>query len=481
MKPQEIIFNGIIGKRNNVTIPNRILNKYFLKTQGTSVLLLEIKNMKFYSNVSYQNFSYSLYLPKLVTRSLNLNSGDKIKIKVIDILKKKLSRSDISKLSFELLRQESSIGTNSTKQTYSNFIRTIDDTKYVDMQKLLSSKIEANNHIVSFLAENVQNNDLLISYKLDNVKRKSRSVVIKRHILLYPFVQFLGFYIGDGTTTPSTGSVSFINTSRDVIKWNIDFLKTNFESSLKYHLVYGPIKPNKKVSEKIRKFWSEVEIKNFNWSINKGYKNPSKFGTMRVNTISMPLKLVILKSLEEISKQATKNATIAKFFLKGLAMSDMYPTTKNGILESISIAFKEGDKKSINLYRKIFGAYGVKVKNNSKRVENTTALSTYRMEDFIKILIDNIFEFHEVRKTKFIRGLLNMDLFSRYVERLKLFLDEPFTAEEFAKKSGLSDIPYEQLVRLIKLGFLNKMDTYPRLYFITTQGKELLNRLIDVN
>ncbi len=468
MKSKEIIFYGILGKRNNVTVPPEIIRKCVLKTQQSFVLLIEVKNTKFYSNVTYQNFSYSLYLPQFITKSLNLNSRDKIKIKIIGILKKKLNRSEISKLNL-LINKPVSF----EKQTLNN-------KEFIDMKKLLSGKIKIRDNTTFFITKDTSHGWLLVSYRYPKIARESKPIIIKRYIPLYSFAQFLGFYIGDGTTTPNTGSVSFINTARDVIEWNTTFMKTYFKCKLKYRLVYGPIEPDSEVSEKIRKFWSEIGI-SFNWSINRGYKNPNEFGAMRVETINMCLKLIILKALERVSNEATKNPVIAKFFLKGLAMSDMYPTIKHGILESINVAFKAGDKKLIKLYRQIFGVYGIKAKKNSKKIQNTTHLSTYRTEDFIKILIDGIFKFHKAREEKFVKGLLNMDLFSRYFKRLKLFLDGPLAASEFAKKSKLSDIPYGQLERLTKFDLLGKTITYPRLYFITDKGKELLNKLINSN
>lgn len=461
----KILFSSTIGKRNNVTVPSKVINKHFLKSGNSTVLLLEIKNTKFYSNVSYQNSSSSLYLPKSITKKLNLKPGKEVEIKVIDNLKGQLRRPDIARLSF-LLNKKANIANFDYK-----------NTEFLDMKNILSGEFRIFNKTVSFLIKDIQHDKLQISYRYDSSKRKFKTIIIKRYIPLYTFAQFLGFYIGDGTTTLNTGSVSFINIAKDVIKWNRDFFKMYFDSKLKYRLVYGPIKPSEKTSEKLKDYWSEIGIKNFTWSINKGYKNPNKYGAMRIDTINMCLKLTIIKSIDKISKMATKDSTIAKSFLKGLAMSDMYPATKNGILESIGVAFQEGNKNSIELYSKIFDAYGIRVRPNGKTIENTTALYTYRMEDFIKMIIDGIFNFHNTRNKKLIEGLVKRDLFSRYFNRLNLLLKDPLTAYEFCIKSKISDIPYGQLERLIKFGLINKTDTYPRLYFITDRGKQLLNAL----
>ncbi len=358
---------------------------------------------------------------------------------------------------------------NKSKNKFVNF----NERKFLDLKRFLPKTIEVFDEKVVLIVQEFSINKLLISYDLKGNKGKiHKPLIMDRYIPLNLFVQFLGFYFGDGFKKNSMG-IGGVNSESSVITWIDKFLHTYFDDEVFYRIVHGWKKLRPKEELRVKKYWNGLVKGNVDkLNYNKSNKNPKEFGSLRVylrNIISRRIFNSLLNSFHEFIK---RDSELSKFYLRGIGMSDMGISHKNGRLSCICVGHQEENKLLRKHYKDVLNSYGI----NTSLVYGPTYISVYGFKNWISFINDDIFRDHDDRKERFVKGILNLDKIGKMIRRLQL-LQKPLTSEEFRTKIGISDDSYNQLSYLKKLDLIKEIPTYPKFYVLNSRGIGLLKNL----
>ena len=360
---------------------------------------------------------------------------------------------------------------NSFKKSRSPYV-VYDKRKFIDIKYFLPRKLTVNGARVNLMVQEFPVNKLIISYDMEKSKGKvKKPLIIDRYIPLNIFVQFLGFYFGDGFKKNSLG-IGGVNSEEKVVLWVDTFLKTYFNESIIYGIVHGNKKLNNHSEENIKKHWGNICGESITKIFyNKSNKNPKKYGSLRVYLSQIISRRIFNYFLDLFHKLIKKDSNLSKFYLRGIAMSDMGVCYKKGRLSCISIGHQKDNNNLRIHYKDILNSYGI----TKSLVYGPSYIGIYNLRNYITLVNDDIFKDHPIRRKKLIRGISNLNK-GKIIKRLKLFKN-PITAEGFRKSIEINDDPYGQLSYFRKNNLISEIPTYPKLYILNSCGKKLLGNI----
>jgi len=423
------------GRYKYITIPTNIAKK-------DDYLIFE------YSNTIFLRKVWGTGKLSIPTKYLNY---DKNTIKILNIISRQK-------------RQQNK--KNEIIKNYKNII-------FLDLKSALPDTIEAENENVKLFVQEFPLNKLLIYYEnKDSKGNPSKPLVIERFIPINIFTQFLGFYFGDGLKKGTRG-LGAINSEMEVMRWFLKFIRTYIPfENVSCEVIHGEKKLSEKEKTNIKDYWQKLGIKVKRIKNNISNKNPKKYGALRIILNQIISRRVFVYFLDFLDDKIKNCPVLAKYYLKGIAMSDMGICHKHGKLSCISVGFQRNNRHLANHFLEILRSYGI----NDSIVKAPAAICIHNTKNYVKFLYDGIFDYHPERQKRFIRGFLNLAHVEYLLKKLR-YLEKPLTAEEFRKKISINDDTYKPLSYLLKNNLIEVIPTYPKLYVISGVGESILNIL----